>query len=378
MSYKKIAMANRMKSLREKLRKIAKEVAVFNFKKGSSTNNEQPYDERETMSYLTEEPVVGRDGEKQEIINMLSAKTSNDDESVIVAIYGLGGMGKSTLAQLVYNDAQLKKYDYRIWVYVSQDFNLSKIGSSIISQLPTQEGQQNLGTQQAIKQHLDKLLHGKTVLVVLDDLWEEKMTELGKLRVMLHVKGSKVDVIVTTRKEEIAMEVSSNKAYKLQRLEDDKCWEIIKRFSKFELKCNQEKMEKVGLDIAKKCGGVALAAQAVGFMLRSINDLSGWTEINNSDILNGSSEASDVLPSLKLSYERMPPQLRICFSYCAIFPKGHNIIEDDLVQQWIALDFIEQSKGKECINKLLGMSFLQVSKLPSVCNNTTSLTLLIS
>ena len=196
------------------------------------------------------------------------------------------------------------------------------------------------------------------------------MTELGKLRMMLHVKGSKVDVIVTTRKKEIAMEVSTGKPYNLQSLEDDKCWEIIKRSSKFELKSNQEKMEQVGLDIAKKCGGVALAAQAVGVMLRSIDDLSGWTEINNSDIWNGSSKASDVLPSLRLSYERMPPQLRICFSYCAIFPKGYSIIQDDLIQQWIALDFIEQSKGKECINKLLGMSFLQVSKLPSVCNDT--------
>ena len=129
-------------------------------------------------------------------------------------------MGKSTLAQLVYNDAQFKEYEYRIWVYVSQDFNLNKIGSSIISQLPTQ-GQQNMGTQQVMKQHLDKLLHGKTVLVVLDDLWEENMTELGKLRMMLHVKGSKVDVIVTTRKKEIAIEVSTGKPYNLQSLEDD-------------------------------------------------------------------------------------------------------------------------------------------------------------
>lgn len=193
------------------------------------------------------------------------------------------------------------------------------------------------------------------------------MTELGKLRMMLHVKGSKVDVIVTTRKKEIAIEVSTGKPYNLQSLEDDKCWEIIKRSSKFELKSNQEKMEQVGLDIAKKCGGVPLAAQVVGSMLQKIDDLSGWIEINSSDIWNISSEDNDVLPSLKLSYERMPPQLRVCFSYCSIFPKGHNIVGDDLAQQWIALDFTEQSKAKEYIKQLLGMSFLHVSKLPSVC-----------
>ncbi|CAD6255967.1 unnamed protein product [Miscanthus lutarioriparius] len=357
-------MANRMKSLREKLRKIEKQIAIFDFKKGSNTNNEQPYDERETTSYLPEEPLIGRDGEKQEIIKLLSANTNND-EIVIVTICGLGGMGKSTLAKQVYNDAQFKMYDHRIWVYVSKDFNLNKIGRSIISQLPSQGGPQNMGIQQVINQCLENLLLGKKVLIVLDDLWEEKMTELDKLRRMLQVKGSKVDVVVTTRKEQIARKLSTGEPYKLRPLEDDICWEIIKRSSRFELKPNKENMEQIGLDIAKKCGGVPLAAQVVGSMLQKIDDLSGWIEINSSDIWNISSEDNDVLPSLKLSYERMPPQLRVCFSYCSIFPKGHNIVGDDLAQQWIALDFTEQSKAKEYIKQLLGMSFLHVSKLPS-------------
>jgi hypothetical protein len=373
-AYKKIVVANRMKKLREKLTKIRNGIESFNFIKGcSSTTKEQPYDERETTSNLPEEPLIGRDREKQEIIMLLSANTNNR-EIVIVPIYGLGGMGKSTLAQLVYNDALFKMYDHRIWVYVSQDFNLNKIGSSIISQLQSKGGEQNMGSsmlsQQVINQCLERLLQGKEVLIVLDDLWEEKKTELDKLRRMLHVQGSKVVVIVTTRKEDIARKISTSEPYKLQPLEDDLCWEIIKRSSRFELKSNQQKLEKIGLDIAKKCGGVALAAQAIGFMLQYIDNVSGWTKINSSDIWNDTSEDNQVLPSLKLSYERMPPQLRICFSFCAIFPKGHNIIEDDLVQQWVSLGFIDQSKGKEYFNKLLGMSFLHVSKLHSVCYNT--------
>jgi len=164
-AYKNIAVANRMKSLREKLTKLRNEIGSFNFIKGSSTTTELPYDERETTSDLPEEPLIGRDGEKQEIIKLLSANTNND-EIVIVPIYGLAGMGKSTLAQLVYNDAQFKMYDHRIWVYVSHDFNLNKIGSSIISQLPSQGGQQNMGIQQVIKQCLENLFHGKEVLIV--------------------------------------------------------------------------------------------------------------------------------------------------------------------------------------------------------------------
>ncbi|XP_022684748.1 putative disease resistance protein RGA1 [Setaria italica] len=365
-AHKKIVVANRMKSMREELRKISKDFRDFKFSEGRTcTSLEQHDDDRETSSRLPEEPIIGRNREKQEIINLLSAGTNND-ETVIVSIHGLGGMGKSTLAQLIYNDAQFKKYDHRIWVYVSRDFSLKKIGSSIISLIPIEGGQQNRDTLEAINQCLDNLLRGKKVLIVLDDLWEEKDNELGKLRSMLQVgkKGTTIDVIVTTRKEDIARKVSTCTPYKLQPLNDNTCWEIIKRYSRFEDQHYQERLEKIGLDIAKKCGGVALAAQALGYMLQS-KDLSGWTEINNSDIWNESSEDNGgVLPSLKLSYERMQPQLRICFSYCAIFPKGHNIAKDDLIHQWIALGFIKPSKGKEYTRQLLGMSFLQVSKLP--------------
>ncbi|RCV38890.1 hypothetical protein SETIT_8G178500v2 [Setaria italica] len=365
-AHKKIVVANRMKSMREVLRKINKDFRDFEFSNGGTcTSLEQHDDHRETSSRLPEEPIIGRNREKQEIINLLSAGTNND-ETVIVSIHGLGGMGKSTLAQLIYNDAQFKKYDHRIWVYVSRDFNLKKIGNSIISLITIEAGQQNRDTLEAINQLVDNLLRGKKVLIVLDDLWEEKDTELGKLRSMLQVgkKGTTIDVIVTTRKEDIARKVSTCTPYKLEHLNDYTCWEIIKRYSRFEDQHYQERLEKIGLDIAKKCGGVALAAQALGYMLQS-KDLSGWTEINNSDIWNESFEDNGgVLPSLKLSYERMQPQLRICFSYCAIFPKGHNIAEDDLIHQWIALGFIKPSKGKECTRQLLGMSFLQVSKLP--------------
>jgi hypothetical protein len=297
---------------------------------------------------------------------------------VIVPIYALGGMGKSTLAQLVYNDENFKKYDHRIWVYVSQEYNLLKIGTSIISQLKV--GQQNGDYQsrdlQGIKQCLDNLLCGKKVLIVLDDLWEKGYTELRKLKSMLLVgrKGSMIDVIVTTREEGIAREVSTSEPYKLQPLEDDTCWEIIKRYCKYEGKSNKNELEQIGLDLAKKCGGLPLAAQALGCMLQS-RDLSEWKKINYSHIWNATSEDS-VLPSLKLSYQSMPQQLRICFSYCAIFSKGHNIVEDDLIYQWSAMDFIEPSKGKEYIKQLLGMSFLQVSKLRLVCYNITARTLL--
>jgi len=136
-----------MKSLRKELMKNNMEFGNFEIisTQGTSTTNVQHYDKFETTSHFLPE-VEGREGEKQEIINLLLHARSNHDESetVIVPIYALGGMGKTTLAQLVYNDDQFKKqYDCRMWVYVSQDFNLLKIGNSIISQVSAEGAQQN-------------------------------------------------------------------------------------------------------------------------------------------------------------------------------------------------------------------------------------------
>jgi hypothetical protein len=115
---------------------------------------------------------------------------------------------------------------------------------------------------------------------------------------------------------------------------------------------------------------VPLAAHALGYILNT-EDLAGWSEMNKNNIWNN--ESTEVLPCLMLSYEWMLPILRLSFSYCAIFPKGHNINEEDLIYQWISLDFIERpSDGKKYIKQLLGMSFLQYSKLPSVRYYITS------
>jgi aquaporin TIP len=69
----------------------------------------------------------------------------------------------------------------------------------------------------------------------------------------------------------------------------------------------------------------------------------------------------------------MPPELQLCFMYCSIFPKSHDIDYDCLIQQWIALGFIQgpdgqslQKIGTEYVNEFLGMSFLSMLTSPTV------------
>ncbi|EMS51104.1 Cysteine-rich receptor-like protein kinase 15 [Triticum urartu] len=223
--------------------------------------------DRETSSDVEQTLIIGWTEEKQKILSILSESIT--EEMVILPIYGIGGIGKTTLAQLVFNDPQFQDYT-RVWVYVSQELNLSQIGNSIITQLTDKIG--NISTKQMLHKRLKELFFGKRILIVLDDLWEENPKEFDKLKVMLGLGLGRKVVIVTTRDGGLARKICSPAVtpYKLETLTVDKCWTIIKQKADFEDRVDQEQLEHIGREIATKCGGVALAAQSLGHMLNGM------------------------------------------------------------------------------------------------------------
>jgi len=119
------------------------------------------------------------------------------------------------------------------------------------------------------------------------------------------------------------------------------------------------------------CGGVALAAQSLGYMLKELTS-DEWESVRKSNIWNVSaSEYTDsVLSSLRLTYSYMPSHLKLCFAYCAIFPKGYKMVKDDLIHHWNSLGFIEETDifsteqlGEKYISQLLRLSFLEHPRL---------------
>ncbi|KAM0860331.1 hypothetical protein ACQ4PT_046637 [Festuca glaucescens] len=361
----KITMANKMEKMREDLEVITDQHKKFRLTEGTSANEPKVTDIRETSSIM-ETQIVGRTEEKEEILSSLF--DSMTEEITVLSIYGIAGLGKTTLAKMIYNNTQFKEYS-QVWVYVSQIFDLKKIGNSIISQLSEKGKESDYAGMEMIHKSLQKLLADKKILIVLDDLWEGDEFHLQSLMDMLRVgKGGNVVVIVTTRDEDIAKKISTIKPYKLAPLTDDICWSIIKQKSLFESRVDKEQLEKIGKVIAMKCAGVALAAKSLGHMLQSMK-FGEWESVRDSDIWNVSSlkdaSSSQVLASLKLSYSVMPSYLKLCFAYCAIFPKGHKIIKDDLIRQWVSLGFSTWQLGERYISQLLGFSFLEHSKSPS-------------
>jgi Cdc6-like AAA superfamily ATPase len=191
-------MSSKMRSIRLQLDKIAEDIKKFDFLPSSVSSTEQTNNEKGRETYIGARDyvqMVGREKEKKHILKLL--QNNGDRESSIIPIVDLGGMGKTTIAKFVYTLKETNEFhfDLKAWVYVSMDFKLQKVIVDIISQLDGRIPAEDT-TLQHLKSQLDHILYGKIYLIVLDDLWEERVHTLEELVDMLQSgkEGSKIVV----------------------------------------------------------------------------------------------------------------------------------------------------------------------------------------
>ncbi|XP_058738224.1 putative disease resistance protein RGA3 [Vicia villosa] len=372
-------MARQIKEIRERLDKVAADGNKFGLAR-IDVGPEPIFQRRElTHSHVDASSVIGRESDKEEIIKLLMQPRPHgegDKSLCIIPIVGIGGLGKTTLAKLVFNDKRMGElFQLKMWACISDDFDIRQIIIKIINSvfafgpqsIAHQENISNLDTEQLLSRLRHKL-SGQKFLLVLDDIWNDDRAKWIELIDLINIGAAGSQIIVTTRSKSIAKMTGTLPPYVLSGLSQDDCLSL---FVKWAFKEGEEikypGLVEIGKEIVKKCAGVPLAVRTLGSSLFSKYDSKKWISLRDCEIWNFEQKKDDILPALKLSYDQMPSYLRQCFAYFSLYPKDHVIFVDDITRIWIALGLVQSQNGseklmdiaREYIEELNSRSFLQ-------------------
>ncbi|KAL6660702.1 hypothetical protein ACP70R_001737 [Stipagrostis hirtigluma subsp. patula] len=295
-------------------------------------------DHRMTALYIDVKMLVGTDGPAKKLTNMLTQGEGVQNKMLrVVSVVGAGGLGKTSLANLVYQ--RLKgQSTCQAFVSVSLKPNVKKIFSSILRQV---SGREYPNAEQwdhtELVNHIRQILEIKRYIVVIDDLWDESSWTLIKCSLIDNSLGSRV--IVTTRNSTVAKFCSSidGSMFELSPLCDTDSRELFRRRIFGEEEDIHSKLEHVSWKILKKCGGVPLAIITIASMLACIPNKTEyeWYSVYKSmgSGLAKEKNMENMRGILSLSYRDLPSYLKPCLLYLSIFPEDYNIPKDKLLLQ---------------------------------------------
>ncbi|XP_026377569.1 putative disease resistance protein RGA3 [Papaver somniferum] len=315
-------MVKRFKSVNEELDDIAKQKEMFFLEHGDDNQNTEKLD-RMTTSFVDDFANFERENDRSRIVKKLlmtdpSSSSSEKFSPSVISIVGMGGLGKTTLAQLVYKDHSMERsFEPRAWLCISDNFDIILILKNILESITGKNC--DLSNVDVLVRKVREEISGTKYLLVLDDLWNENAEDWEKLRDILR---------------------GTIPPYNLTTLTDQECWSIVEKraFSPGGAVKTPNKLI-IGDEIAR------LAAKFLGSLLRLKNDESDWLAIRDNDVFNTPENPNSIIQILKMSYDNLPSHLKRCFSYCCLFPKDGRYQRETLIQLWMAEGFLHPSNG---------------------------------
>ncbi|CAK8564616.1 unnamed protein product [Lathyrus sativus] len=321
-----------------------------------------------------ESSIYGRETDKQKVKHLLLSSSDGDGKISVISIVGMGGIGKTALAKLLYNDYQVKeKFEFKVWVYISKDFDVHRVFKTILESITSQSiSSDNLNFQTVESDNtrgsytsgmttyypnllfvlVKQILSTSKFLLVLDDVWDTKSVDWIYFMDIFNAVETDSRIIITTRDERVARSMQTFLfVHYLRPLGSEDCWSLLSRCA-FGVRENPQRsyLEEIGRKIVKKCDGLPLVVIELGALLCFKLFPDDWNYVLESNIWD--QVKHEVHASLESSYHHLSTPLKRCFAYCSIFPKKSILEKQMVVQLWIAENLVELCPGQESLEEV--------------------------
>lgn len=320
--------------------------------------------------------LVGVDEPKAEIIKMLTEEEgcgSVPQHPKVVSIVGFGGIGKTTLANQVYQELKAQ-FQCSAFISVSRTPDMMSILRTILSEVSNQK---YVDTEAGSIQHLISKVHDfltdQRYIIVVDDIWSVAAWEIIKYAFPMMSGGSRI--ITTSRVKDIAHSCCSSFSGCVYNIRPLDMMHSRQLFHRRLFKSEEDfpsHLKDVSDQILKKCDGLPLAIIAIsGLLANRENTKDEWDQVKVSIgcALERNPSVEGMMKIISLSYFDLPAHLKTCLLYLSIFPEDDIIQKKTLIWKWIAEGFIYNEGrytlyelGEKCFNELVNRSLIQPVK----------------
>ncbi|KAM3321007.1 hypothetical protein P3S67_008209 [Capsicum chacoense] len=361
LSVTEVVLAND-KNLREKAHeRLSDRLQQGKHASKESTVQEFPSSSKNILN--VENSMVGRDDQRKRLVEDLTRSYSGEPK--VIPIVGMGGIGKTTLANKVYNDACIRShFDVCAWATISQQHNVKEILLSLLH--CTKDVTFDMDNEAELANMLQKSLKGKRYLIVLDDMWKSEAWDAVRLCFPSENKGSRI--LLTTRNTEVARDAGTeNLSLQMDIMGPDESWNLFKSVAYANEALSYE-FETIGKKIAKKCHGLPLTIAVVAGLLKFKRAIEDWENVAKdvkSFVTNDPDERCSRV--LGLSYNHLTSVLKTCLLHFEIFPEDSEIPAKNLMRSWMAEGFLKlendlEGEAEKCLQELVDRCLVLVCK----------------